>query len=107
MARASSRTVSYDIQSTSTGESRVVIERSYVKSSKVAGRYITASKEYALFDTQGRRYERYRTEWCGALVRTSHSRSSAKLKAFARRASNDCVAYARLYQYCNSGTKPR
>jgi hypothetical protein len=58
MARARSQTFSFDIQSATTGESRVIIERSYVKSSRVAGGYTTASKEYVLFDTNGRRYER-------------------------------------------------
>jgi hypothetical protein len=58
VARASSKTVSYDIQSPSTGEMRIVFERSYVKSTRVGGHYITASKQFALFDQQGRRYER-------------------------------------------------
>jgi hypothetical protein len=58
MAKATSKTISYDIQSPTTQESRVVIERCFIKSTKVGGRYITASKEYALFDTNGRRYER-------------------------------------------------
>lgn len=58
MARASSKTVSYDVQSPATGEMRIVFERSYVKSTRVGGHYITASKQFALFDQQGRRYER-------------------------------------------------
>ena len=58
MARASSKTASLDVKSATTGESRVVIERSYVKATKVGNRFIKASKEFALFDTQGRRYER-------------------------------------------------
>jgi hypothetical protein len=58
MAKARSSTVSFEIQSPTTGETRVVIERSFVKSTRVAGRYVTASKQYALFDTNGLRYER-------------------------------------------------
>jgi uncharacterized protein YxjI len=58
MARASSRTISYDIRSPTTDEARVIFERSYVKAVKVNGRYITATKQFAIFDTQGRRYER-------------------------------------------------
>lgn len=58
MARASSRTQSYEAQSPTTGETRTIIERSFVRSDRVGGRYITASKQFALFDTQGRRYER-------------------------------------------------
>jgi hypothetical protein len=58
MARATSRTTSYDVQSPATGESRTLVERSYVKSTRVGNRYVTAKKEYALFDTKGRRYDR-------------------------------------------------
>jgi hypothetical protein len=58
MARATSKTLSYDVQSLTTGESRTLIERSFVKSTRVGDRYVTAKKEYALFDTRGRRYER-------------------------------------------------
>ncbi len=58
MARASSKTVSFDIQSVTSGEQRVIIERSYVKSTKVGGRFVTASKRFALFDQKGRQYER-------------------------------------------------
>jgi hypothetical protein len=58
MARATSKTFSFDIQSPTTGESRVIIERSYVKSTRVGNRYVTDSKEFALFDGKGRRYER-------------------------------------------------
>ena len=58
MARARSKTVSYDVQSSTTGEGRILIERTFVKSTRVAGGYLTANKEYALFDTDGRRYER-------------------------------------------------
>ena len=58
MARASSRTVSLSIQSPTTNETRVIIERSYVKATRVGDRYVTASKQFALFDNQGRRYER-------------------------------------------------
>ncbi len=58
MARASSKTVSFDIQSMTTGEQRVIIERSYVKSTKVGGKFVTASKRFALFDQKGRQYER-------------------------------------------------
>ena len=58
MARATSKTLSYDVQSPTTGESRTLVERSFVKSTRVGDRYVTAKKEYALFDTRGRRYER-------------------------------------------------
>ena len=58
MARATSKTVSYDVRSATSGEARLLIERTFIRSTKVAGRYITASKQYALFDKQGRRYER-------------------------------------------------
>jgi hypothetical protein len=58
LARASSKTISYDIQSAETGESRVIFERSYVKSTRAQGKYITAAKQYALFDNKGRRYRR-------------------------------------------------
>ena len=36
----------------------MLIERTYIKSTRVGGGYITASKQYALFDKQGRRYDR-------------------------------------------------
>lgn len=58
MARATSKTLSYDVQSPTTGESRTLVERSFVKSTRVGDRYVTAKKEYALFDTRGQRYER-------------------------------------------------
>ena len=58
MARATSKTTSYDVRSLVTGESRTLIERAFVKSERVAGGYLTASKEYALFDASGRRYKR-------------------------------------------------
>jgi hypothetical protein len=58
VARASSKTASYEIQSPTTGESRIIVERSYVKATKVANKYLMASKQFALFDTEGRKYER-------------------------------------------------
>ena len=58
MARATSRTISYDIQSPTSQEMRVMFELSYVRADKVGGRFITASKQFALFDKNGRKYER-------------------------------------------------
>ena len=58
MARAQSKTVAYQVRSPTSGDERIVLERSYVKSVKVGNRYITAAKPSALFDKQGRRYER-------------------------------------------------
>ena len=58
MARATSKTFSFEIQSPATGETRIIFERSYVKSTRVGDRYVTASKQFALFDDKGRRYER-------------------------------------------------
>jgi hypothetical protein len=58
VARAQSKTVSYDVTSPTSGDQRLVFERSYVKSVRVGNRYVTATKQYALFDKQGRRYER-------------------------------------------------
>ena len=64
MARVKSNTLSYDIQSRATGESRVMVERSYIKSVRTAGGYLTSSKQYALFDTQGRLTNAFQTCSC-------------------------------------------
>ena len=58
MARASSRTIAYDIQSPTSHEMRVIFELSYVRADKVGGRFVTASKQFSLFDKNGRKYER-------------------------------------------------
>jgi hypothetical protein len=58
MARARTETIGYDVESVTTGERRVVLERSIIKATRVAGGYVTASRQYALFDTKGRRFER-------------------------------------------------
>ncbi len=58
MARANSKTFSFEIQSPTTGETRVIIERSFVKATRVGNRYVMASKQFALFDEKGRHYER-------------------------------------------------
>jgi len=58
MARASSKTVSYEARAEATGETWTLIERSYIRSTRVAGGYLRAQKQFALFDTSGRRFER-------------------------------------------------
>jgi hypothetical protein len=58
MARASSRTVSFAVQSIKTGESFIVIERSYTTVRRAGTQYVSAAKEFALFDEKGRSYER-------------------------------------------------
>ena len=35
-----------------------MFELSYVRADKVGGRFITASKQFSLFDKKGRKYER-------------------------------------------------
>ena len=58
VARASSRTIGYDIQSPTSREMRLMFELSYVRADKIGGRFITASKQVSLFDKNGRKYER-------------------------------------------------